>query len=289
MHIYVHICVCACVWETVCLAFKTKLHLCTHIYHIYTVWWETWPLFLVPSPFWWNWYAVCVYVYIYTCAYICSYVYVWVSLCVCVVLYSKRDLKLIHTWMSEPWPLLFPHVHFDENNTLPVCVYICINAHTYLCIYYIYIYIYIYIYTYTYVCECVCVNVLRIHIQIYHTNTVWWAHRGLFFSNVHLYENKTLILCVYRWLRLVGSLKSHVSFAEYCLFYRTLLQKRPTISRSLLIGATPYVHIHVYSVCICIYTHILCVYVYMYTYIVCVYVYVHVYCACICIFIYTCI
>ena len=29
------------------------------------------------------------------------------------------------------------------------------------------------------------------------------------------------------WLRLVGSLKSYVSFAEYSLFYRALLQKRP--------------------------------------------------------------
>jgi len=31
-----------------------------------------------------------------------------------------------------------------------------------------------------------------------------------------------------------------VSFAEYYLFYRALLQKRPVILRSLLIVATPY-------------------------------------------------
>jgi len=31
------------------------------------------------------------------------------------------------------------------------------------------------------------------------------------------------------WLRLVGSLKLQVSFAEYRLFYRALLQKRPII------------------------------------------------------------
>ena len=42
------------------------------------------------------------------------------------------------------------------------------------------------------------------------------------------------------WLRLVGSIKSQVSFAEYSLFYRALLQKKPIISRSLLIIATPY-------------------------------------------------
>ena len=31
------------------------------------------------------------------------------------------------------------------------------------------------------------------------------------------------------WLRIVGSIKSQVSFAEYCLFYRALLQKRHII------------------------------------------------------------
>ena len=42
------------------------------------------------------------------------------------------------------------------------------------------------------------------------------------------------------WLPIVGSLKLQVSFAEYDLFYRALLQKRPIILRSLLVTATPY-------------------------------------------------
>ena len=53
------------------------------------------------------------------------------------------------------------------------------------------------------------------------------------------------------WLRFVGSSKLQVSFAEYCLFYRALLQKRPIILRRLLILATPYqssdlfcIHLH---------------------------------------------
>jgi len=48
------------------------------------------------------------------------------------------------------------------------------------------------------------------------------------------------------WLRLVGSLnlKLQVSFAEYSLYYRALLQKRPMISRSLLNVATPYGLLH---------------------------------------------
>ena len=41
------------------------------------------------------------------------------------------------------------------------------------------------------------------------------------------------------WLRLVGSLKSYVSFAENSLFYGALLQKRPMILESLLsVGAS---------------------------------------------------
>ena len=41
------------------------------------------------------------------------------------------------------------------------------------------------------------------------------------------------------WLRFVGSFKLWVSFAEYRLFYRALLQKRRMILRSLLIVASP--------------------------------------------------
>ena len=44
-------------------------------------------------------------------------------------------------------------------------------------------------------------------------------------------------------LRLVGSLKLQDSFAEYSLFHRALLQKRPIILRSLLIVATPHENI----------------------------------------------
>ena len=43
-----------------------------------------------------------------------------------------------------------------------------------------------------------------------------------------------------RWLRLVGSLKLQVSFAEEPYKRDYILQKRPIILRSLLIVATPY-------------------------------------------------
>ena len=45
-----------------------------------------------------------------------------------------------------------------------------------------------------------------------------------------------------RWLHVVGSIKLQVSFAEYRLFYRAFLQKRPVILSSLLIVATPYIY-----------------------------------------------
>ena len=47
-------------------------------------------------------------------------------------------------------------------------------------------------------------------------------------------------------LRLVRSLKVKVSFAEYRLFFRSLLQKRPVTLRSLLLAATPYVMCQVF-------------------------------------------
>jgi len=49
------------------------------------------------------------------------------------------------------------------------------------------------------------------------------------------------------WLRVVGSLKFQVSFAEYRLFYRALLQKRPVILRSLLIVVAPYLQVRAVS------------------------------------------
>ena len=54
------------------------------------------------------------------------------------------------------------------------------------------------------------------------------------------------------WLRSVGSMKIiglvcswklQVPFAEYRLFYRALLQKRPVILWILLTGATPYMYV----------------------------------------------
>ena len=63
---------------------------------------------------------------------------------------------------------------------------------------------------------------------------------SVFHSEFSCQSLVSLSRCYIVWLRLVGSLKLHVSFAEYSLFYRALLQKRLIILRSLLILATPY-------------------------------------------------
>ena len=47
------------------------------------------------------------------------------------------------------------------------------------------------------------------------------------------------------WLQVVGSLNLYVSFAEYHLFYRALLQKRSILLRSVRIEATPYIHTYI--------------------------------------------
>jgi len=52
-------------------------------------------------------------------------------------------------------------------------------------------------------------------------------------------DSKSIKDPIMGWLRLVGSLKLQVSLADYSLFNRALLQKRPIIIRSLLIVATP--------------------------------------------------
>ena len=60
-------------------------------------------------------------------------------------------------------------------------------------------------------------------------------------------------VAVMEWLQLVGSIKLHVSFAKETYKRDYILQKRPTILRSLLIVASPYVYRHVFvHVCVCV-------------------------------------
>ena len=69
----------------------------------------------------------------------------------------------------------------------------------------------------------------------------WRNHRAELSSQFvsHRQEDHVVYTCM-GWLRLVGSIKLQVSFAEYSLFYWALLHKRPIILSILLTEATPY-------------------------------------------------
>jgi len=98
-----------------------------------------------------------------------------------------------------------------------ICIQVYTNIHINVCIY-----IYVCICTYVYICIMLIIT--------------------------YIYEG--IYMCTYTrmgWLRLVGSLKLYVSFEKYSLFYRALLQKRHVLLRSLLIVATPYVYLYVYT------------------------------------------
>ena len=89
------------------------------------------------------------------------------------------------------------------------------------------------------------INISKTTTKLENTGRCKKEHSKFFMCNhkhVHTYAH---ISCrnqqhTMGWLRLVGSLKSQVSSAEYRLFYRAFLPKRPVILKSLRIVATPY-------------------------------------------------
>jgi len=120
-----------------------------------------------------------------------------------------------------------------------------------------YIYVHMKNHTYLWTCDHTCIWTLRLygHVCIYLDGN----DRPQILEIIYMYKClyvcacvcawHTICMCVcvclydiphMEWLQVVGSLKLHVSFAEYNLFCRALLQKRPFILRSLLIVATPY-------------------------------------------------
>jgi len=109
-------------------------------------------------------------------------------------------------------------------------------------------------------CMCVCMSHIwtsRQHV-ISHVWTIHGTHITLHCTHInttrhtyvcvyvcHTYERVASHICTSHvtpmgWLRSVGSIKLQVSFPEYRLFYRALLQKRPIISPILLTKAIPY-------------------------------------------------
>jgi len=88
-------------------------------------------------------------------------------------------------------------------------------------------------------CVCVVQYIYQLLIPTTHSN--YSSNTRLFCRNTGLFRGNMRQLWRHMgWLHVVGSLKLHVSVAEYRLLYRVLLQKRPIILRSLLIVATPW-------------------------------------------------
>jgi len=107
---------------------------------------------------------------------------------------------------------------------------------------------------YIYMCVvCVTLYCLGDSMYVVYMQVCTWDCTNLLYLHVYLYTHmrKGVYANVFGygigWLRLVGSLKWKVSFPEYRLFYGALLQKRPIILRSLLIVATPYWCVYMYT------------------------------------------
>ena len=121
---------------------------------------------------------------------------------------------------------------------LDICAFS--NTHVYMYMYtyihivwFTYIYIYIYMYMYTYIW------IGRPHEL---SLTVGYSGTGHEEGHQRLQRQKPSRrppLSGMGWLRLVGSFKLLVSFAEYSIFHRAVLKKRLGILRGLLIVATP--------------------------------------------------
>jgi len=147
-------------------------------------------------------------------------------------------------------------------------------------------------------------GIVRPHTTLTHTHKYTHTHTHQVLgwllehtppSTPHLYEM--------RWLRLAGYLNLQVSFAEYRLFYRALLQKSPILLRSLRIVATPYLFLHTYIHNLNTWMHTLSQiwYIHVHTYAYCysymcilnIHIYIHIHMCiplrvlCICLYIHT--
>jgi len=118
-----------------------------------------------------------------------------------------------------------------------------------------------YVHVYVGRCMRVCTHVRRdIHVCVrMYAETCMYAETYMLNKRNNAFMNTSMHACVYawinvcmyvcmhvcvheymQWLRLVGSIKLWVSYAEYSLFYRAFLLKRPIILSILFTAATPY-------------------------------------------------
>ena len=165
--------------------------------------------------------------------------------------YVWHDSFICVTWLIHTCDMTHPYVWHDPFICATWLIHTCDMPHSYvwhasfICV----------------TCSFICVTRL-IHMRwhdsficatrlihmyaITHSYAVTWlicVLDQIFFSHVCMSHGTCIQMsqgtCM-GWLRSVGSIKLQVSFAEYRLFYRALLQKRPIILSILLTKATPY-------------------------------------------------
>jgi len=72
---------------------------------------------------------------------------------------------------------------------------------------------------------------------------LWFTHTS------HVFFDSVITIFCMGWLMSEGSMKLYVSFAEYCLFHRAILQKRPISLSILLSEATPQHRVSILQMC----------------------------------------
>ena len=119
-----------------------------------------------------------------------------------------------------------------------MCVGVCVFVRACVCVC-MYVCVCVCVRESVWVCVCVCVQ--GIHAALTSTHIDHTLKRMYWLKHLRTYTRQSDM----GWLQSVGSIKLHVSFAEYCLFHRALLQKKPIILSILLTKATPHIkHVH---------------------------------------------
>jgi len=148
--------------------------------------------------------------------------------------YAWHDSFMFGTWLIYMCDKTHPYVWHDSFVCVTWLIHMCDTT-----------------YSHESLGSFICVTWLIHTCDVTQLGLEWAGHvdRPMSHRNGGLQQKKqSTEICTMGWIRLVGSLKLQVSFAEYRLFYRALLQKRPIILWSLLIVATPYIIIQTYDV-----------------------------------------
>ena len=118
----------------------------------------------------------------------------------------------------------------------------------------------VYVYVWMYTCMHMFTSIYMytvLHDSVIHETWVIYMNamtHSYLWNDVFMYTSTESLLCSSIWygVATISRLLQIIRlFAEYRLFYRALLQKRPIIWRSLLIVATPYCPWHLLAVWYC--------------------------------------